>query len=274
MPTLRASSSESSFRFALSASASACSSRERSFGGRLAPVAVERGARRLDRAVDLGLARELGRAERLARGRLDQVAGGGALDGLAVDEEPVLVGRDGHGRTIAATCASTEWREADLERRRLHVRRQQERVAELDDGELEPARRRPLLGDEAALAGLLRRRPPRRQRPPRRACSSAPRQRRRSARTSACTGRGRACRATCPRSASPCRRACRLEARTPPSGRPRAPAAERPILSATREHDHEDGQHADRGEDLRAGAHRSNSAAWPWPTPTHIVATP
>ena len=58
---------------------------------RLAPVAVERGARGLDRAVDLGLARELRGAERLARGRLDQVAGGRALDGLAVDEEPVLV---------------------------------------------------------------------------------------------------------------------------------------------------------------------------------------
>ena len=70
--------------------------------GRLAPVAVERGACRLDRAVDLGLARELGRAERLSGGRLGQVAGGGALDGLAVDEEPVLVGRDGHGGTIAA----------------------------------------------------------------------------------------------------------------------------------------------------------------------------
>ena len=44
--------------------------------------------------------------------------------------------------------------------------------------------------------------------------------------------------------------------------------------SAPGERDHEDGQHADRGQDLRAGAHRSNNAAWPWPTPTHIVATP
>ena len=68
----------------------------------LPPVAVERGAGGLDRAVDLGLARELRGSEGLARGRLDQVAGGRALDDLAVDEEPELVRRDGHGRTIPA----------------------------------------------------------------------------------------------------------------------------------------------------------------------------
>ena len=43
--------------------------------------------------------------------------------------------------------------QGDMERRRLHVGGQQERVSELNDSELEAARRRPLLGDEAALAG-------------------------------------------------------------------------------------------------------------------------
>jgi hypothetical protein len=65
-------------------------------GGRLAPVAVERGTRGLDGAVDLRLAGELRRAERLAGRGLDEVAGRGALDGLAVDEEPELACRDGH----------------------------------------------------------------------------------------------------------------------------------------------------------------------------------
>ena len=58
----------------------------------LAPVAVERGARSRDRAVDLGLAGELRRSEGLARRRLDELARLGALDGLAVDEEAELAG--------------------------------------------------------------------------------------------------------------------------------------------------------------------------------------
>ena len=88
--------------------------------GRLAPVAVERGARRLDRAVDLGLAGELRGPERLAGRRLDEIAGGRALDRLAVDEEPVLVRRDGHGRDDSATRRMAE---ADGERGRLDRRR-------------------------------------------------------------------------------------------------------------------------------------------------------
>ena len=75
LPTLRDSSSASSLRFATIASASACSRRERSVGGVFAPVAAERGARGLDRAVDVGLAADRGAGERLAGRRLDQLAG-------------------------------------------------------------------------------------------------------------------------------------------------------------------------------------------------------
>jgi hypothetical protein len=64
-----------------------------------APRAVERSPRRLDRAVDVGLAGHRRPAEHLARCRLDdvpQLARRG-LDGLAVDEEAVLAaGRDRH----------------------------------------------------------------------------------------------------------------------------------------------------------------------------------
>ena len=93
LPTLRVSSSASSLRFALIASASACRRRERSFAGRLAPVPVERGACGGDGAVDLRLAGELRAAERLAGRGLDELARLRALDGLAVDEEPELASR-------------------------------------------------------------------------------------------------------------------------------------------------------------------------------------
>ena len=66
LPTLRDSSSVSSLRFAESASASACRRQALVCRG-LPPVAVERGAGGLDRAVDLGLARELRGSEGLAR---------------------------------------------------------------------------------------------------------------------------------------------------------------------------------------------------------------
>src|SRR5581483_12349842 len=68
-------------------------------GRRLPPGSLERGARSLDGAVDVGLAGHRGAAERLARGGLGQLPqlARGRLDALAVDEEPVLVsGRDGH----------------------------------------------------------------------------------------------------------------------------------------------------------------------------------
>ena len=62
---------------------------------RLAPRAVEGGARRRDRAVDVGLARHRGASEHLPRRRLVDVArlARGRLDGLSVDEETVLVAR-------------------------------------------------------------------------------------------------------------------------------------------------------------------------------------
>ena len=62
LPTLRDSSSASSLRFAAIASASACSRRERSFGGVRPHGPVERGPRGLDRAVDVGLAASATRA--------------------------------------------------------------------------------------------------------------------------------------------------------------------------------------------------------------------
>jgi len=56
------------------------------------PGAVERGACGFDRAVDVGLAGHRGPAERLAGGRLGEVAelARGRLDGLPVDEEAEL----------------------------------------------------------------------------------------------------------------------------------------------------------------------------------------
>ena len=99
LPTLRTSSSASSFRFATIASASACRRRERSVGGVLPHGAAERGAGGLDRAVDVLLAGHRGAAERLAGRGLDEVAklAGRGLDGLAADEEAVLaLDRDAH----------------------------------------------------------------------------------------------------------------------------------------------------------------------------------
>ena len=100
MPTLRDSSSASSLRFATIASASACRRRARSFGGRLAPRAVERLAGGVDRAVDVGLAGHRGARERIAGRRLREVAdlARRRLDDLAADEEAVLLSR---GRAIA-----------------------------------------------------------------------------------------------------------------------------------------------------------------------------
>ena len=67
LPTLRASSSASSARFATIASASACRSRARSVPGVLPQSPVERRAGGLDRAVDVRLAGHRGAGERLAR---------------------------------------------------------------------------------------------------------------------------------------------------------------------------------------------------------------
>ena len=102
MPTLRASSSASSLRFAAIASASACRRRERSVAGvlpqspssaaRAASTARSTSASPASCAVPSGSPDAGSRSSRLA----------GALDGLAVDEEPVLASRrDRHGGTIA-----------------------------------------------------------------------------------------------------------------------------------------------------------------------------
>ena len=99
LPTLRDSSSASSLRFSWIASASACSSRERSVGGVRAPRPVERGAGGVDGPVDVGLAGERGPGERLAGGGLDEVAelARSRLGRLAADEQSVLAGGgDGH----------------------------------------------------------------------------------------------------------------------------------------------------------------------------------
>ena len=78
----------------------------RTLGTRRAPpVAVDRGARSLDGAVDVGLAGHCRTRERLARRRLDEIAhlAGRSLGRLSADEEPVLaIGRDGHGRNLPA----------------------------------------------------------------------------------------------------------------------------------------------------------------------------
>ena len=65
----------------------------------LAPVSVERAARSLDRAVDIGLARHRRTGEQLARRRLGEVSdlARSGLGELAADEEPVLAfGRHCH----------------------------------------------------------------------------------------------------------------------------------------------------------------------------------
>ena len=62
MPTLRDSSSASSLRFATIASASACRRRERSVGDVFTQSPRERGARGLDRTVDVAVAATATRA--------------------------------------------------------------------------------------------------------------------------------------------------------------------------------------------------------------------
>ena len=105
LPTLRDSSSASSLRSATIASASACRSRERSVGGVFsqspsrAPRAASNGA------VDVFGRRDGGTCERLARRRLDQLAGLGALRELAADPEAVSRPR-----------RQRPWRVADSER--------------------------------------------------------------------------------------------------------------------------------------------------------------
>jgi len=118
LPTLRDSSSASSLRFAVIASASACSRRERSVPGVLpqAPSsaaraagwagggagagasAAARGRGCVDRAAHVGLVPHRGAREHLAGRRLADVAqlAGSCLDRLAVDEEAVVRGRDSH----------------------------------------------------------------------------------------------------------------------------------------------------------------------------------
>ncbi len=76
--------------------------------GRLPPGPVEGGARRSDGAVDLGLAGQLGDAERLAACGLDELAGARALDRLAVDVEPELpCGRDAHDSDDIESTSAT-----------------------------------------------------------------------------------------------------------------------------------------------------------------------
>jgi len=67
--------------------------------GRLAPDTVERGARRSDRTVDVGLAGHPRTRKQVAGRGLAEVANlaGGGLGGRAVDEEAVLLlDRDSH----------------------------------------------------------------------------------------------------------------------------------------------------------------------------------
>ena len=260
--------------------------------GRLAPVAVERGAGRLDGAVDLGLAGELRGAERLAGRRLDEVAGRRALDRLAVDEEPELVRRDRHGGTIRATApmaqadgAARSARAARLARRRSSDgapsrsssagRSRRSRCA------LDGSRARP----SAATCVRRRRSSPRRAaRPagmkhevacaPAVTCSHAapsPYQRHRP--------RPRATYAA--DSCSPCECGLRSGRRRRGSGTSwSASRSERDRLR-------DDARARSRSRSSQrcfavgrldhpdvVALHRSKSAAWPWPTPTHIVATP
>ena len=101
LPTLRASSSASSLRFAWIASASACSRRERSVGGVFPSL---RRARRCAAATARSTSSspaERDTGERLAGRRLAQFADLARcrLSALSVDEEPVLaLGRDSHRR--------------------------------------------------------------------------------------------------------------------------------------------------------------------------------